>query len=189
MADFRKQLIRDIFVQSVNRRLRNLSQSANAPFVGAGINIGPVFGYALKNECLQLDLVPVDQFGKAIDAAIGELVSTRQYGLTNADVQMTKNEYLARYEKAYNERNTTESTAYTDAFIVGNVKEDSLRPLLEQYMASLPISGLKPVYRDNCLRLVRDDKIFKFYKGGDKKSLILDFYHPTSEIRAGKSVQ
>ena len=62
-------------------------------------------------------------------------------------------------------------------FFVGNINIDSLKPLLEQYVASLPVKSVKPAYKDNGLRLVSGDKTFKFYKGADPKSLIVDIYH------------
>jgi len=73
-----------------------------------------------------------------------------------------------------------EQFGYADGlhlFFVGNINIDSLKPLLEQYVASLPVKGVKPVYKDNGLRMVSGDKTFKFYKGADPKSLIIDIYH------------
>lgn len=62
-------------------------------------------------------------------------------------------------------------------FIVGNVDESTLKPLMEKYLASLPTKGEKPMYKDNGLRMHKGDKTFKFYKGTDDKSLILSQIH------------
>ena len=62
-------------------------------------------------------------------------------------------------------------------FIVGNVNPDSLKPLLETYIASLPSKGTHPHYVDNGLRLVTKDTDFKFYKGQDEKSTLIDMYY------------
>jgi zinc protease len=62
-------------------------------------------------------------------------------------------------------------------FIVGNVDEATLKPLIEKYIASLPVEDTKPMYKDNGLRPVSGTKVFKFYKGSDQKSLILSQFH------------
>lgn len=62
-------------------------------------------------------------------------------------------------------------------FIVGNVDEGRVKELIEKYIASLPVQHLKPHYRDNGLRPVKGEKVFKFYKGSDQKSLILTQFH------------
>ena len=62
-------------------------------------------------------------------------------------------------------------------FIVGNVDQSSLKPLMEKYLASLPTKGEKPNYKDNGVRLAKGDKVLKFYKGANDKSLIINVFH------------
>jgi len=62
-------------------------------------------------------------------------------------------------------------------FFVGNVHVDSLKPLIEKYLGNLSVQHTKPAYKDNGLRMVDGNHFFKFYKGADKKSLVLDIYH------------
>jgi len=73
-----------------------------------------------------------------------------------------------------------EQFRYADGFhffFVGNVDVDSLKPLIEQYLGSLPVSGQKPSFKDNGLRKIRENTVFKYYKGQDQKSLVLDMYY------------
>lgn len=62
-------------------------------------------------------------------------------------------------------------------FIVGNVDEATLLPLLEQYIASLPTKGTTPKYVDNGLRLKSGNNQLIFEKGQEKQSLILAQYY------------
>ncbi len=62
-------------------------------------------------------------------------------------------------------------------FIVGNVDQTTLKPLLERYIASLPASGNTPKIVDNGVRPIEGDKTLKYYKGKDAKSLIVSFVH------------
>ena len=62
-------------------------------------------------------------------------------------------------------------------FLVGNVDENTLKPLLEKYIASLPVKGAKPSFKDNGLRMVSGNQKFVFKKGTEQKSLIFGAYH------------
>lgn len=62
-------------------------------------------------------------------------------------------------------------------FLVGNVDESNLKPLLEKYIASLPVKGKKPSFKDNGLRMVSGTQKFIFKKGSEQKSLIFGAYH------------
>jgi len=112
LNDYRNTLIKSIMVGSLNRKLRDLAQTANPPYAGAGGGFD--HGVSLEDEQFSLGLAPVDDFTKSINAAIGVLLQIQKYGFTNEDIEPIKKAILASYEKTYNERNTTESASYTD---------------------------------------------------------------------------
>lgn len=56
-------------------------------------------------------------------------------------------------------------------FIVGNVSEEVIRPLIETYIASLPAKGTKPSFKDNGLRMKSGNNKFVFNRGTEQKSL------------------
>ena len=112
LNDYRNSLIKNIMVSSLNRKLRDLAQTANPPYAGAGGGFDR--GVTLADEQFSLGLVPVDDFTKAINAAVGVLLQVQKYGFTDDEIETSKKAILASYEKAYNERNTTESANYTD---------------------------------------------------------------------------
>ncbi len=62
-------------------------------------------------------------------------------------------------------------------FIVGNLNDVPVKSLIKTYLASLPTKGTTPTYKDNGLRMVDGDKIFKFYKGHNDKSMMLYQIH------------
>ena len=61
-------------------------------------------------------------------------------------------------------------------FIVGNVDENTLKPLLEQYIGSLPTIGKEPGFIDNGLRLKPGNNKFVFKKGTEPQSMIMAQY-------------
>lgn len=64
--------------------------------------------------------------------------------------------------------------------IVGSFKIDSILPLLETYVGSLPSSGKHFERIDNKVRPIKGDKQLQVNKGKEEKSLILNFY--TGEV-------
>ncbi len=62
-------------------------------------------------------------------------------------------------------------------FIVGNVDENTLKPLLEKYIASLPTKGTKPAFKDNGLRPIAGSNRLDFKKGQEQKSLVMTMYN------------
>lgn len=67
-------------------------------------------------------------------------------------------------------------------FIVGNVAEATIKPLLEQYIASLPVKGTPPAFKDNGLRPVSGNHRLDFYKGSEAQSLIMAQYYGTTDF-------
>ncbi len=64
--------------------------------------------------------------------------------------------------------------------IVGSVDEQKLKPLVERYIASLPASGKKYVFKDNGLRPVKGKVNVNVNKGQAPQALILSMY--TGEV-------
>ncbi len=58
-------------------------------------------------------------------------------------------------------------------FIVGNVDESTIKPMLEKYIASLPAKGTKPTFKDNGLRAIDGVNRLNFKKGQEQKSLVI----------------
>ena len=61
--------------------------------------------------------------------------------------------------------------------IVGNCKEEQVKPLLEKYIASLPSAPKKFSYADNKVRPVNGKVNLAVYKGTEQKALSLVLYH------------
>jgi zinc protease len=111
----------------------------------------------------------IDSFSKALygNSPLTPIIIPSENDLSNINLDRVLDIYKEQF-------------GYADGlhlFFVGNVNTDSLKPLLEQYVASLPVKGVAPAYKDNGLREISGAQTFKFYKGADKKSLIIDIFH------------
>jgi len=69
-------------------------------------------------------------------------------------------------------------------FIVGNVKPETVIPLIETYIGSLPEFHTKTQFKDNGVRPVKGNHEFEFRKGDENQSLIFQVFaseYPYSE--------
>lgn len=60
--------------------------------------------------------------------------------------------------------------------ITGSFREETLLPLIETYLASLPASGKKTQFRDNKVRPLKGSHRFTYEKGKEEKSLVLQIH-------------
>jgi zinc protease len=58
----------------------------------------------------------------------------------------------------------------------GSISEDSLKPLLEKYIASLPATSRKFNYTDNKVRIAKGKVDVNIYKGKEPKAIIFRIY-------------
>jgi zinc protease len=61
--------------------------------------------------------------------------------------------------------------------LVGSFSVDSILPLIQTYLGSLPSSGKKFVAKDNGVRPVKGQQTLTVHKGKEQKSLILSFFN------------
>lgn len=149
IGDFRNELIRDIFIQSLNRKLRDMAQSPNPPFAEAQASLsGAIGGIALQDEGFELDVAPLKNVKASIDAAIEELLNVAKFGFTEKDIQMMKAAYLSAYRNAFNERYKTPSADYTNDLVNNFMKGTPLMGITNEYnyvRELLPTITLKDV--------------------------------------------
>lgn len=60
--------------------------------------------------------------------------------------------------------------------IAGSFKDEQMIPLVEKYLASLPVSGKKSAYTDRKIRPGKGNRAFNFNKGKEQKSLVVQMF-------------
>ncbi|KOS08299.1 hypothetical protein AM493_09875 [Flavobacterium akiainvivens] len=141
VGDYRNTLVEQLAFSALNQRFQDLAQSATPPFAFAQAgNDSYVRGY----QALGLALMPTADLTSAINATIGELLSVEQYGFNSSELELVKKNMISRIEKQYNERATTNSSAYLGEY-QRNFLENEAIPGIEKekelYTTLLP--GIK----------------------------------------------
>jgi zinc protease len=156
-GDYRRDLVHRLFEAMLNERFDELTRRPDAKFLGAGM-----FGGSLSPKVETVGLGANVQSGGVIDGmtAIGiEAKRARQFGFGATELDRAKRRMSAQYERAYSERDKTESSSYAQEYL-NNFLEDEPSPgidyeyrLLKQVLPGITaaeVSGLaKDLFTDD----------------------------------------
>jgi zinc protease len=131
VGDYRRDLVRSLFEAMLNARLGEIARRPDAPFLGASAGddtLGQTveaFGVSAR----------VNEGGipRGIDALEQELARVRQFGFGDAELDRVKKATLASYERAYNERDKSESPGLASEMV-------------SLYLSDVPASGIEVEY-------------------------------------------
>lgn len=130
-GDYRKSLIKSIFTSVLNQRLRELTQKENPPFLYA---YGGFASYARGYESFGGEIgVGTSDPVKGLEAYVTEVERLKKYGATAAELERTKKGMLSGMERAFNERDKTESQNYISEYI-------------RNFLVKEPIPGIETEY-------------------------------------------
>lgn len=143
-GDYRHSLMRSLYDQMINQRLEELTQQADPPFLFAGSGYSSFLG----DKDMYNAYAGVDE--KAIMRGLKAVLVENQrvilHGFTEGELERAKKELLSSYEKAYNERDKSESAVYADEYIRNFLEEEPLPGIESEFdfiKAQLPGIGLE----------------------------------------------
>ncbi|HSL23980.1 MAG TPA: insulinase family protein [Vicinamibacterales bacterium] len=121
VADYRRDLVERLAVQMINDRLEDLAQRPDAKFLNAGASGGSL---SAKVDSFNLGATVTDGGLQAgLTALAVEAERLRRFGFTSTELERAKKWMIASYERAYAERDKTESasfaTEYISHFLIG----------------------------------------------------------------------
>ncbi len=135
VGDWRQRLVEDIYNAAFNRRLGELSQRPDAPWVGASSGVS---SYARAADAYSLSVAAKEgQLTTALQAALREARRVDQYGFLDAEVARVKTDIERGYERAFAERDKSESGGFADAY-VDHFLTDSPIPGISFYNRFVP---------------------------------------------------
>lgn len=131
VGDYAHTLAKSLFTSMLNRRLQELTQQENPPFVYAGTQFG---GYARGYENFEVytgsgDVAP----GRAVTATMEEIEKVKRFGFTEPELDRAKKNLMAAYERAYNDRNKTESSSFAQEYINNFLEQEPIPGIAAEY--------------------------------------------------------
>jgi len=129
---YRKTLAENLVAQMLNLRLRDIARRPNAPFLGAQAGSTSI-GRSL--DLFELEaVVPEGKITEGLGSLMTEAKRVQQYGFTADELNRAKAAILAAYERAYKERETSESANYANEYV-------------RHFLQKEPIPGMEFEYR------------------------------------------
>lgn len=146
LGDYREMLVRNLMTSMLSQRMQELTQKAEPPFLYAGNSFGSYArGYESYSSFAYLAKGGVEP---AVNVLITENERARRFGFTASELERTKKMMMTSIERAYNERNKTESARLAAEYI-RNFLEDEPIPGIENeykyYQQFLPTISLEEV--------------------------------------------
>jgi zinc protease len=121
-GDYRKNVAEELVTSLINLRLQELSQKPNPPFMVAFSGMTPlVRGY---QSFVSFAILTDENTAGAVEALVTETRKVQQFGFLKTELERAKAQLLTQAEKAYNERDKSESGAiiaqYVNHFLAGS---------------------------------------------------------------------
>ncbi len=157
VGDYRRSLVETLFHSMVNSRLAEMARRGDAPFLGASSSGGTI-GRNTDTEVLGA-VVADGGIATGLRALLTEAERVHRHGFAPAELDRARRELLAQYERAWQERDKSESSSYAREY-VSNFLTGEPSPGIDVELALvrqfLPTITLDEV-RDVTLRNIHED--------------------------------
>ncbi|MGH7476671.1 MAG: M16 family metallopeptidase [Longimicrobiales bacterium] len=114
-GDFRAMLVRRVYDRMLNNRLGELTHEADPPFIGGSAAGGRLVRAA--DAYVLNALVASAGVLRGLEAVLREAERVRQHGFTATELEREKRAALRWMERAYAERDKTESRVYASEYV------------------------------------------------------------------------
>ncbi|MES2758776.1 MAG: insulinase family protein [Pseudomonadota bacterium] len=168
-ADYRGKLVESLFASMVSQRLQELSQQAEPPFMAASSSLSRITpryaAYELNAALGKGGAAP------AIAALVQENQRARQFGFSAQELERTKKNLMRTIERAYSERDKTNSRVYAAEYIRNFLQQESIAGIENEYRyvkEFVPGITLDEVNRFARKTIPVDTSMLVAYSGSDK---------------------
>ena len=124
ILSYRERIIDHLYAAMFNARLNELSQRADAPFIGAGVDRG-IF-VRTKEVAMLSAMAQPDRISRALEAIVGEASRVERHGFTATELEREKRNLLRAYDQALAENDKDESAPLAAEYIRNFLTDESL---------------------------------------------------------------
>lgn len=126
--DYRRDLTQSMYNGMLRARLSELTKSATPPFMFGSTSYSGMV--RTKNAYSSFAVVGPDGIENGLKTLLVENARVKQHGFTQTELDRYKEEYFTKLEKAFNEKDKTESSSYVYEYI-NHFLEDVPSPGIE----------------------------------------------------------
>jgi zinc protease len=173
IEDYRRTVLVGLVSRMINARLGELSRNPDAAFLGAGGGNGAL-GPTVDTFSIGAT-VPDGRIHDGLNAVAREATRIREFGFNQSELDRAKQSLVAFYERAYSERDKTESGSYAGEYI-RNFLEGEPSPgieyeyrLVQQLMSGITIDEVSTMAKT----LLSDDSRIVMAVSPDKSGIAI----------------
>lgn len=131
LAAYREYLMRNLFTSMLSQRMQELIQKEEPPFLYAANSFSSLArGYENYNAYAYLGKRGI---APAMNALVAENERARKFGFTEAELERTKKMMLKSIDRAYNERDKTESSRLASEYIRHFLEDEPIPGIVNEY--------------------------------------------------------
>ncbi|MEO6528830.1 MAG: insulinase family protein [Gemmatimonadaceae bacterium] len=132
VADYRRDLIADLYTSMLNARFNEIAQKPDAPFLGAGASKSGFVARTMGGFTLSAG-VKEGGIERGLEAVLTETRRVDQYGYLPAELEREKQDLLRGYERANAEREKTVSAAFVQEYIGNYLRAEPIPGIVKEY--------------------------------------------------------
>ena len=172
--DYRRMLIYSLLTGMLNQRLNELQEKAEPPFINAETYYGSLWArtkYAFQASAL----VAANGLQKGLQALLEENLRARKHGFTEGELERYKSNMLRFYEKAYSERDKTESNRYASEYKRNYLEDEPIPGIEFEYgfaVKNIPGITLEEV-NSAAKKLIKENNRVIVVNAPDKEDIII----------------
>ncbi len=171
-ADYRNNLLINLYVEMLNARLFEITQKPEAPIMYSGVSFGSFIGRSIDTYSL-FALPKENMTNEAVTLLIEENERVKQFGFTSEELKRQKAQMLSQLEKAIQEKDKTESKIFVQEYL-NNFLENEAFPGIE-YEVTLSRSLIPEITVEeiNTLaeKLITDNNMIVLLTGPEKEGV------------------
>lgn len=131
VEQYRNTVVHQLYNGMINQRLSELTQQAEPPFIFGSTSYGPFLGDI--NAYTAFAVAGDGGVDKALKTLLEESKRVLTHGFTQSELERYKKQMLASMEKAYNERDKTESGRYVGEYIRNFLDDEPIPGISFEY--------------------------------------------------------
>ncbi|MEP6491542.1 MAG: insulinase family protein [bacterium] len=132
VGDYRRDLMERLYLGMLNNRLEEISQKPDAPFLGAQASKGNFIGRSLDAFTLGAN-VKDGAIEPGLEALLIEAKRVDQFGFLASELDREKQSLVRGYERAYAERDKTQSAAFVQEYISNYLNGEAMPGIDYEY--------------------------------------------------------
>ncbi|WP_426075927.1 M16 family metallopeptidase [Janthinobacterium sp. PSPC3-1] len=170
IADYRRQMIENLYGQMLSARMQELTQQANPPFIQGGSSMGKlVRGYESFSAYALLGKGGVQP---AVDALVREDERARRFGFSQDELDRARKNMLRNYERAWNERDKSDSAGFVAEYSRNFLEQEAIPGITNELMYArelLPQVSLQEINETVAKVIPEQQKKLVVFMGAEAK--------------------